>query len=86
MGIYLEEYNPNNQPAHIVEEFNVVGEKSLEYINVPRNATVVCLDMDDTICLEITRQDFKRIINVSVYLIWFYLFCRDKIKYRNKKD
>jgi hypothetical protein len=42
--------------------------------------------MDDTICLEITRQDFKRIINVSVYLIWFYLFCRDKIKYRNKKD
>ena len=66
LAIYLEEYDKNKQPAHIVEEFNVVGEKSLEYSNVPRNATVVCLDEGDTICLEITRKDYKRIINVSI--------------------
>jgi CRP-like cAMP-binding protein len=55
LGIYLEDFDLKKQPAHIVEEFNVVGEKSLEYSNVPRNATVVCLDEDETICLEITR-------------------------------
>ena len=69
LGIYLEDYDFKKQPAHIIEEFNVVGEKSLEYNNAPRNATVVCLDKDETICLEITRQDYKKIINVSVLQI-----------------
>ena len=68
LGVYLENFDIKKRPAHIVEEFNVVGEKSLEYSNVPRNATIICLDPEDTICLEITRQDYKRIINVS-YMI-----------------
>ena len=70
LGVYIQD-SPSDlikQPAHIVDVYKVVGDKSLEHANMPRNATVTCLDEDETICLVINRKDYKKIINVNNYL------------------
>lgn len=65
LGLYLND-SPKDlkkDPAALIKEFAVVGEKSLKYPKEKRNATVVCMDHHETVCITMARHDFKKLIN-----------------------
>lgn len=71
LGVYVND-SPEDlkkDPIALIKEFRVVGERSLKYPQERRNATVVCMDRNDTICITLTREDYKKLINVSAQFI-----------------
>jgi uncharacterized protein YnzC (UPF0291/DUF896 family) len=70
LGVYRDDAPGalDKPPSSVVDEFTVIGERSLELPNQRKIATVACIDPEETLCITITRNDYRQLVNVSRHL------------------
>lgn len=73
LGVYISDTPEalEKPPNSVVDEFTVIGERSLEFPNQRKIANVACIDKEETLCITITRNDYKKLVNVSTHLFQF---------------
>jgi signal-transduction protein with cAMP-binding, CBS, and nucleotidyltransferase domain len=86
LGIYIDDspYGLASDPIAVIEKFKAVGERALKHKDDRRSATVMCLDVGETVCLTLEKDDYKKLVYVSdPFFIEFY---RDKYKFQKVTD
>ena len=86
LGIYIDD-SPSGlmrDPIAVVEKYKAVGERALKHKDDRRSATVMCLDVGETICLALEKDDYRKLVYVSI--IFKFIFDSDKYKFKKVID
>jgi len=69
LGVFIRrKVEPNSVPVAIISEFTAVGDRALRSDDEKRNATMMCLDEGETICLSLTKKDYNQLLNRQVII------------------
>jgi hypothetical protein len=79
LGIYLEDFDLKKQPAHIVEEFNVVGEKRMMsvgeyYMYAMIDVEIIDIEENYKLYFKIMGRDFNKDTIINVFFKKEYIF------------